>query len=247
MVSFRSRGVGAHLDRQHALGDQLARAGPDDAHAQHALGLRVDRSAWSGRRCGRASSRGPTRPTGTARPRPSRPSLCACGSVRPHQASSGIGEDHRRDRARLEGRRSSPAIASTATRPSCVALCASIGSPATSPIAKIVGSAVRRCASTLMKPRRSTCDAGLFEARDRSSSAGGRRRPARGRTACSRLRRRPSPSKRHADPVCPSSFMSTDLGVEQDGLESAVEALGEDVDEVAVGAGQQARQSSRRP
>jgi hypothetical protein len=48
-----------------------------------------------------------------------------------------------------------PAMASAATRPSCEALCASIGSPVMSPMAKIDGSAVRRCASTLTKPRAS--------------------------------------------------------------------------------------------
>ena len=37
----------------------------------------------------------------------------------------------------------SPAMTSTATRPSCDALCASIGSPTTSPMAKIDGSSVR--------------------------------------------------------------------------------------------------------
>ncbi len=46
----------------------------------------------------------------------------------------------------------SPRIASTATRASAVALCASPGSPATSPIAEMCGTAVRRCRSTGMNP-----------------------------------------------------------------------------------------------
>ena len=50
----------------------------------------------------------------------------------------------------------SPAMTSAATLPSCVALCASIGSPTTSPMAKMCGTFVRRCASTPMKPRSST-------------------------------------------------------------------------------------------
>ena len=43
-------------------------------------------------------------------------------------------------------------MASMATRASCEALCASIGSPATSPMANTVGSAVRRWPSVSMKP-----------------------------------------------------------------------------------------------
>ena len=34
--------VRAHLHRQHALGDQLAGTGADDADAEHALGLRIE-------------------------------------------------------------------------------------------------------------------------------------------------------------------------------------------------------------
>ncbi len=49
-----------------------------------------------------------------------------------------------------------PAMASMATRASCDALCASIGSPATSPMANTVGSVVRRWPSVSMKPLAST-------------------------------------------------------------------------------------------
>ena len=76
----------------------------------------------------------------------------------------GIGEDDGRNRLRLERDLVARAIASTATRASCDALCASIGSPTTSPIAKMFGSAVRSAASTLMKPRSPTFTLGLVEA-----------------------------------------------------------------------------------
>src|SRR5260221_14284848 len=35
-------GRGAHFDREHPLGDELARARAADAHAEHALGFRID-------------------------------------------------------------------------------------------------------------------------------------------------------------------------------------------------------------
>ena len=53
-----------------------------------------------------------------------------------------------------------PAATSAATLPSCVALCASIGCPTTSPIAKMCGTLVRIWRSTGMKPRSSTVHAG---------------------------------------------------------------------------------------
>ena len=46
-----------------------------------------------------------------------------------------------------------PEITSAATLPSCTALCANIGSPAMSPIAKILLTEVRICLSTTTKPR----------------------------------------------------------------------------------------------
>ena len=54
MVMPEVGGVRAHLDGQHAFGDQLAGAGADDADAEHALGLRIEHRAWSCRRCDRA-------------------------------------------------------------------------------------------------------------------------------------------------------------------------------------------------
>jgi hypothetical protein len=53
-------------------------------------------------------------------------------------------------------------------------LCASIGSPATSPIAKIVGSAVRRCRVGFDEALGVDLDLRLVEARRSSRWAGGR-------------------------------------------------------------------------
>ena len=49
-----------------------------------------------------------------------------------------------------------PAATSAATFPSCIALCASIGCPTTSPMAKMCGTLVRICLPTPMKPEGST-------------------------------------------------------------------------------------------
>ena len=76
---------------------------------------------------------------------------CAWVSVRPHQAISGSVKTTA-GMARGSKTVFLPRMASTATRPSCVALWASMGSPATSPMAKMDGPAVRRWASTFTKP-----------------------------------------------------------------------------------------------
>ena len=47
-------GVRAHLDREHAFRDQLARAGADQADAEDPLGLGIENQLRSGRRCDRA-------------------------------------------------------------------------------------------------------------------------------------------------------------------------------------------------
>ena len=49
-----------------------------------------------------------------------------------------------------------PAITSAATLPSCTALCANIGCPTISPIAKMFETLVRSCLSTAIKPYSST-------------------------------------------------------------------------------------------
>ncbi len=64
----------------------------------------------------------------------SRFSFCACVSVRPHQATSGSVNT---TAGMAFGSKATlcPAMASTAVRPSWEALCASMGSPTTSPMA----------------------------------------------------------------------------------------------------------------
>ena len=84
-----------------------------------------------------------------------RPVCWACVSVSPAHAISG---SVKTTAGIARGAKATclPAITSTATRPSCDALWASIGSPTTSPMANIDGSPVRICSSTLMKPRASS-------------------------------------------------------------------------------------------
>ena len=55
-------------------------------------------------------------------------------------------------------------MTSAATLASCVALWASIGSPTTSPMAKMWRTLVRICSSTAMKPRSSTSTPALVGA-----------------------------------------------------------------------------------
>ena len=123
---------------------------PTMPHAEHALGLRIDDHL--------------RQPFGAAvgdRPAAGRPRILGdldlaafllrlvFGEAGP--GDFGIGEDDGRN-GRLSNAAGSPASTSAATLPSCDALCASIGSPATSPIAKMCGSAVRCCLSTSTKP-----------------------------------------------------------------------------------------------
>ncbi len=81
----------------------------------------------------------------------SRPSRFAWSAVRPAQAISGSVKTTA-GMAALSNAAGSPARTSAATLPSCDALWASIGSPATSPIARMCGSLVRCCSSTATKP-----------------------------------------------------------------------------------------------
>ena len=83
-------------------------------------------------------------------------SAAASDSFSPHQASSGSVKTTAGTASGWKAVGSSQ-IASIATAASWLALCASIGSPATSPIANRFGSAVRRCRSVSMKPRSSSC------------------------------------------------------------------------------------------
>ena len=129
-------GVRAHLEREHRFGDQLARIHADDRGAQERR-CPCRTAAWS---C--PSSR----PIASARP------LAAHGNtafvIDALAFAFGLGETHPRDLGigvshRWNGRASKyalcPAITSAAILPSWVALCASIGSPQMSPIAKMCG------------------------------------------------------------------------------------------------------------
>ena len=172
----------AHLDRQHAFGDQLAGARPDEADAENALGLRIEnqlRQAVGAIERDRAARRAPRELRDR---RPCGPPSAPAPRSGPHHASSGSVKTTA-GIARGSNATFSPAITSTATRPSCDALCASIGSPTTSPIAKIDGS----CGAPLLVDDDEAALVDLHAAcgrgRESSSSAGGRRTRARDRTA----------------------------------------------------------------
>ena len=130
-------------------------------------------------------------------------------------------------------------MASTAMRPSCDALCASIGSPTTSPIAKIDGSSVRRCSSTTMKPRASTCTA----VRSSPGISEFGRRPTETSTLSNTCSDRALPGRRRARRECPSdtSVMLATFVFSRIRFAIFAIALRQDVDQIAVGAGQQAR------
>ena len=75
-----------------------------------------------------------------------------------------------------------PAATSAATLPSCIALCASIGWPTMSPMAKMCGTLVRICLSTGMKPRSSTATPAFSAPIALAVRPRARPRPARGRS-----------------------------------------------------------------
>ena len=127
-----------------------------------------------------------------------------------------------------------PAMTSAATLPSCVALCASMGWPTMSPMAKMCGTLVRICLSTGMKPRSSTVTPARFGADGLAVGAA-----ADGdQHAVEHLRSSacPSPSKVAWMPSV-LRLHAGDLGVEQDLLVALFHALGERPDQVAVAAG----------
>ena len=143
--------VGGHLDGEDTFGDELTRTAADDADAENPLGARLDDELRDAIR--------PIDRDGAAerRPRESRDFHLAALSLGLGllQAAPGdlrVGEAASRNGLGLKYILW-PRIASTATRASCDALCANIGSPTTSPIAKMEGSAVRRVESTVMNPR----------------------------------------------------------------------------------------------
>src|SRR5690606_33869177 len=149
----------AHLDRQRDLGDELAGMHADDAAADDAAGIRIEQQL--GEALGAAQADG----AAGSGPRELRhldrdalgPGL-GLGDPDPGDLRVGVG--HRRDHPR-HPLALVPAATSAATWPSWVALCASIGWPTRSPIAKMCGTLVRICASTAMKPRSDTCTPAL--------------------------------------------------------------------------------------
>ena len=163
----------------------------------------------------------------------------ACASVRPAHAISGS-VNTTAGIARGANATFSPAITSTATRPSCDALCASIGSPTTSPIAKIDGS----CGAALLvdHDEAALVDLHAASARGRESLEFGRR-PTADEHAIEQLlaSARALPSKRDADALRPRPSSATTCVSSSTLFIVCVDALGEDVDEIAIGAGQQAR------
>ena len=138
IVSAMSSATAPISIARHGLGDQLAGADAGDAGAQDRGGSRGRPAASSCPRRGRRRARGRRRPTGTppsrSRCRPPWPASRSARSRRPR------GPCRRRwGSTRASKTTSWPAMTSAATTPSCVALWASIGSPTTSPIAKMCG------------------------------------------------------------------------------------------------------------
>ena len=195
----------AHLDGHDRFGDQLARAGADDAAAQHAVGRRIDEPL--GQPVGAADGDRPA----AGLPRILRDRDVAAGraslrsAVRPAQAISGS-VNTTAGIACGSNAAGSPASTSAATLPSCDALWASIGSPATSPIARMCGSAVRCCSSTTTKPAVVDFDLRVLQA------DAARDRPAadRHQHAVERKRAvRPPALPSRTSTLSPASFSST--------------------------------------
>ena len=188
--------------------------------------------------------RGPTRPTGTSRPSPVRLVLLRLRLGQAAQASSGSVKTTA-GIARGANATFSPAITSTATRPSCDALCASIGSPTTSPIAKIDGSCgapllVDHDEAALDRPARACVSRpGMLRVR-----AGGRPTRARDRRAAPSGRR--LALERHADALRlrPSSARPR---LEQHALHHLADALARGRRRDRGRRRAAARASSRRP
>ena len=126
-----------------------------------------------------------------------------------------------------------PAAASAATLPSCTALCASIGWPTMSPMAKMCGMLVRICLSTGMKPRSSTATPAF------SAPIALAVRPPADRDqdpveGLGRGRLRPFEMRRQ--PVRPRLDLRH-LGLEVDRLVTLLDPLHQRRDDVLVGAG----------
>ena len=82
-------GVGAHLQRQHSLGDQLAGVGADDGGAQQPPRALVEDQLGHAFVARQSRARDRWRPRGTRLSRSRVPCALAMVSVRPIQATSG--------------------------------------------------------------------------------------------------------------------------------------------------------------
>ena len=140
----------AHLDRERGLRDQIAGVRANDAAAM------IRSLASSNSTLVRPSSRLSESERSDAAQGNMLlpyliPSALALFSVTPTQATSGSA--YATDGIHLASREPFlPAATSVATLPSCTAVCASIGWPMMSPIAKMCGTSVRICWSAGMKP-----------------------------------------------------------------------------------------------
>ena len=120
----------------------------------------------------------------------------------------GIGEDDRRNRRAARTTTFSPAIASTRRAPRATPCARASARRRRRRWRRSTARAVRRCSSTMMKPRCVDLDLRLVEARESSSSAGGRPTTSTRSNTCS-VALEPSPSKVTRDAVLPSAFIAT--------------------------------------
>ena len=245
MVIARSVGDRRHLDRQHALGDHLAGAGADDADAEHALGLRVEDDL--GQAVGAADRGGAarTRPTGTSALRTAMLSRFGLDLGQAAPGQLGIGEDDRGNRRAARRRpcgRRWPRRRSWLRRSPCAR------ASARRRRRRWRRASARRCAAARrrsMKPLSSTSTLVFSRPGIVAVRAPADRHQhlledllARGRRRC---------LEGDADAAVGSSAILATLVVSITDSQIWLDALGEDLDQVAIGAGQQARQSSRRP
>ena len=137
-------GLTAHLDGQYGFSDQFTCSSADDTAAKYPM------SGWIDQPLGQTVRTAERLSATTGRPwidfnvyR----SAFAFGLFfsQTGPGDLGIGEDTTAGIAAFSNTTGSPKMTSIATLASWDALCASIGSPATSPIAKMCGSAVRCC------------------------------------------------------------------------------------------------------
>ena len=208
----------------------------DHARAEDLARLRVDEELGQALVAPERRARGRTPPTGTSPFSNGMPCAFASRLRQPDPGDLGIGVGDRGDRRAARTPRSRPAMTSAATLPSCVALCASIGSPTTSPMAKMCGTFVRSCASTGMKPRSSTATPACLRADQLAVGPP----PDGEQDAVEGLRlRRVVALERHGQAVV-AGLDRGDLRRQVDRRIALLDALLQRPDEVAVGAGHEA-------